>query len=185
MRLSFYLALTPFIISICNAQSLAETSSSNKTKSMSSSKAMKAPPQTKPFWNELKPEQQNALNPLQAEWAKISQNQKRKWLEVSKNFSKLTAEDQAKLHSRMSEWVMLSPQQRAQARLNFSATNTLSSEEKQKQWQAYQALSPEERKKLQNNAKANTPNSAALAHKAQTKILPVKKAAPKVDLKPE
>jgi hypothetical protein len=136
-------------------------------------KASKAAPTIHPLWTELKPEQQNALLPLQTEWPKISVTQKRKWIAVSKNFGKLKPEDQAKLHSRMREWVALTPTQRANARLTFSSAKTLSNEEKQKQWQAYQALSPEEKKKLQSKARANTPNSAALATKPQVKIVPL------------
>ncbi len=137
----------------------------------SPSKAVKLSKATKPLWSELKPAQQAALAPLQTEWLKMSEPQKRKWLEVSKNYSKLSTDDQAKLHTRMTDWVRLSPEQRAQARLNFSAAKTLSPEEKQKQWEAYQALSPYEKTQLQAKAKANTPNSAALAAKPQNKVL--------------
>lgn len=124
------------------------------------------------------PEQKLALTPLQAEWANISETQKRKWLEVSKNFDKLRPHERAKLHSRMKEWVTLSPEQRAQARLNFSTAKTLSPEEKQKQWKAYQALSPADKQKLAANAKDNTPNTAALANKPQNKTLPISKLQP-------
>jgi hypothetical protein len=52
----------------------------------------------------------------------------------------------------MNEWVALSPQQRAEARLNFAKTKELSKqltpEEKKAKWQTYQALSPEEKQKL-------------------------------------
>ncbi len=141
------------------------------------SKAVKPSKVTKPMWADLKPEQHVALAPLQTEWLKMSEPQKRKWLEVSKNYSKLSVDDQTKLHTRMTDWVHLSPEQRAQARLNFSVAKTLSPEEKQKQWEAYQALSPDEKTKLQAKAKANTPNSAALAAKPQNKVLPGKSSS--------
>jgi hypothetical protein len=140
--------------------------------------ATKNTPFTKPLWAEIKVDQQNALLPLQYEWTKLSEVQKRKWLEISKNFGKLQPEEQAKLHSRMKEWVALSPQQRAQARLNFSTAKTLAPEEKQKRWEAYQALSAEEKQKLQTNAKANTFNSAALANKPQNKAAANSKLQP-------
>lgn len=135
-----------------------------------------APKVTQPVWTDLQPEQQTALTPLQTEWSKLSEAQKRKWLELSKNFGKLQPDEQTKLHSRMKDWVALSPQQRAQARLNFSTAKTLTPAEKQKQWEAYQALTQAEKQKLA--AKANTPNSAALAHKPQNKTLPVSKLQP-------
>jgi Protein of unknown function (DUF3106) len=133
---------------------------------------------TKPVWSDIKPEQQAALLPLQSEWPRISENQKRKWLEISKNFSKLQLDEQNKLHSRMKDWVGLSSQERAQARLNFSTAKALTSEEKQKRWEAYQSLSPEEKQKLHSNAKASAPNSAALANKSQNKVTPSTKLQP-------
>ncbi len=142
--------------------------------STSHTKAVKPSKITKPLWGELKTEQQAALAPLQTEWLKMSEVQKRKWLEVSKNYSRLSAVDQSKLHTRMTDWVRLSPEERAMARLNFSAAKTLTPEEKQKKWEAYQALSVEEKAELQAKAKANTPNSAALAARPQNKVFPGK-----------
>ena len=103
-------------------------------------------------WRELTPFQQQALAPLASNWDTISEPQKRKWLEISKSYQSMTPEGRATLNSRMKEWVELSPHQRAQARLNFGKTKELSRqltpEEKRAQWQAYQALSPEEKQKL-------------------------------------
>ncbi len=103
---------------------------------------------TKPLWRELKSADQVALAPLAGSWDAISVAQKRKWLALSKNFPKMTPDDQAKLHSRMTAWVALSPQQRAEARLNFGKTQLLSPNDKKAKWEAYQALPPEEKKKL-------------------------------------
>ena len=64
--------------------------------------------------------QQQSLQPLAASWSALSEGQKRKWLEVSKSYPNLPAADQAVMHSRMVEWVAMSPQQRAAARLNFA-----------------------------------------------------------------
>ncbi len=100
-------------------------------------------------WNELTATQREALQPLAPEWDGMSPGQRRKWLALSKNFPSMPLDEQAKLFSRMTEWASLSAQQRTQARLNFAETNRLSSEEKRDKWQAYQALSPEERQKLE------------------------------------
>ena len=67
---------------------------------------------SKPNWAELTPLQQQSLKPLAAKWNGISEAQKRKWLEVSKSYPNLPASDQVVMHSRMNEWVALSPQQR-------------------------------------------------------------------------
>lgn len=102
--------------------------------------------------------------PLASSWNGISEAQKRKWLEVSKSYPSLSAADQAVMHSRMNEWVAMSPQQRAAARLNFAKTkelsNQLTPDEKKAKWETYQALSPEEKAKLAANA---TPKPAGAA----------------------
>jgi hypothetical protein len=150
---------------------------------------------SKPTWAELSPMQQRALAPLASSWnTTVSEPQKRKWLEISKNFPSLSPEGQANLHSRMNEWVTLSPQQRAQARLNFGKTKELSKqltpEEKKAKWETYQALSPEEKQKLAAKASPK-PAGAATAVKpvAPQKLAPVpphpvkasSKAAPKIN----
>ncbi len=124
---------------------------------------------TGPAWSQLTPPQQQALAPLASSWnTGMSEPQKRKWLEISKNYAALTPQAQATLNSRMNEWVTLSPQQRAQARLNFGKTLELSRqltpEEKKAKWEAYQALSPEEKQKLAATASPR-PSGAATAVK--------------------
>lgn len=99
-------------------------------------------------WQSLKGSQKKALAPLAPHWAQISHAQRNKWLAMSNNFYNLSNKEQAILHERMADWASLSPQQRAQARLNFNQTKTLGADAKKTQWEAYQALSPEDRKKL-------------------------------------
>jgi hypothetical protein len=99
-------------------------------------------------WKSLKAQQQKALAPLAPYWSQISASQKNKWLAMSNNFDNLSAKEQATLHERMADWAALSPQQRAQARLIFNETKSLGSDEKKTHWEAYQALSSEEKKKL-------------------------------------
>ncbi len=130
--------------------------------------AQPRPTTSRPVWAELTVQQQQALRPLAPGWDTISEPQKRKWLEISKNYPSLTPEGQLTLHSRMTEWVGMSPQQRAQARLNFAKTKELSKEltpdEKKAKWQSYQALSAEEKQKLAAMAPPK-PTGAATAVK--------------------
>jgi hypothetical protein len=132
---------------------------------------------SRPAWPELTPTQQQALAPLALSWNTLSEVQKRKWLEISRNYAALPPDDQATLHSRMNEWVTLSHQQRAQARLNFGKTKELSKEltpeEKKAKWQSYQALSAEEKQKLAAKASPK-PAGAATALKP---VAPQKLAA--------
>ena len=117
---------------------------------------------TKPLWSQLSTVQRAALAPLAAQWDGLSGSQKRKWIALSKNHHELTIAEQALLHARMNDWVKLSPQQRRTARLNFAETKRLSADEKQQKWEAYKALSPDARLKLNESAPA-LPSGAAVA----------------------
>lgn len=153
------------------AVSLLVFSSSGYSQAQKSSAHGSAPVSGKlvasgPTWSDLTPLQQQTLAPLASSWnTGMSEAQKRKWLEISRNYSALSPEGQATLNSRMNDWVSLSPQQRAQARLNFGKTKELSRqltpEEKKAKWDAYQALSPEEKQKLA--VKSPKPTGAATA----------------------
>jgi len=112
-------------------------------------------------WADLSPKQQQALQPLAGAWPTLSEAQKRKWIALSRNYQRMAPQDQARLHSRMTDWVALSPHQRTQARLNFAETKGLSADDKKAKWEAYQALSPEEKRKLAAGAPARTPPAAA------------------------
>ena len=106
----------------------------------------------RPMWVDLTQAQQEALEPLSSRWDSMSEAHKRKWIALSHNFKSLSSEEQEKLHSRMAEWVGLTVQERTQARLNFAQTQKLAPEEKRAQWEAYQALTDEERKELATQA---------------------------------
>lgn len=137
---------------------------------------------SRPLWNELTPAQQQALKPLEPSWNAISEGQKQEWLELSKNYSALLESDRATLHSRMTEWMALTPQQRAAARLNFGKTQELAREltaqEKKAKWEQYQALSPEEKQKLGSAANARPAGAAAAIKPVEPqKLAPVAPAA--------
>jgi len=132
------------------------------------------PSAAKGKWNELTLAQQQALEPLAPHWATLSEGQRNKWLAISRNFSTLPEYEKSTMHSRMAEWATLTPQQRIQARLNFGETNRLPQVEKKAQWQAYQSLSEDEKRKL-GAAQQSTTMGAAPAPKpaAQDKLLHV------------
>ena len=101
-----------------------------------------------PGWEQLDRSQKLALYPLAPRWAVLSEQQKRQWLAIAQGFSKLPETEQERLHNRMAQWASLSAQQRSQARLNYAATNRLAPDSKRAQWEAYQALSSEEKTRL-------------------------------------
>jgi hypothetical protein len=112
-------------------------------------------------WSALTPQQQQALAPLADIWNTLSRAHQRKWLALSKNFPRMDMQEQKILHSRMSEWARLSTRERAQARLNFGEVQQLSTADKKAMWEAYQALSAEEKSKLAAGAASRPPTTAA------------------------
>jgi hypothetical protein len=101
-----------------------------------------------PRWVDLSLNQQEALMPLYASWSSLSTRHKRKWIAVAENYFTLSSAEQSKLHSRMAEWATLSPAERDLARFNFVATKKIGSTDRASTWEAYKALSPEERQRL-------------------------------------
>ncbi|MEO6291231.1 MAG: DUF3106 domain-containing protein [Burkholderiaceae bacterium] len=117
--------------------------------------------------------QKVALAPLKDVWVRITPVKKQKWLDIAVGYHLLSADGQATLHFRMTEWAALTTKQREQARLNFAQTKKLTPDDKQTKWQAYQALSAEEKQKLASMSKASPPTGAAPALKpvAKDKLL--------------
>ncbi|CAN5501725.1 hypothetical protein BH11PSE7_BH11PSE7_05440 [soil metagenome] len=174
-RVLWVLAVASSGSAICIAQSANPAASAASRPSVatpvaSSPRPLASKPHTGPRapastgWTELTPPQQQALKPLQANWGSLSEGQKRKWLAVSQNYPKMAPSEQATLHSRMTEWAGLSARQRNEARLNFAEVKQHSPDEKKAKWEAYQALSADEKQKLAAGAKAK-PLGAAPAVK--------------------
>jgi len=106
-----------------------------------------------PAWESLTAAQKQALAPLQRDWPTIDLSRKEKWLEVAARFPAMPADERRLLQDRMAAWARLTPADRARARLQFQETRQLPAEEKQARWQAYQALSEDERQTLAQRAR--------------------------------
>jgi hypothetical protein len=137
-------------------------------------------PEAPPTWAELSAQQQQSLAPLAASWRTLRKSHKAKWLALSANYPTMPAGEQARLHSRMREWAALSPQQRTLARLNFAEAQRVAPDDKRAKWEAYQQLSPEEKRKLAAGAPAKPaapPTAMAVEPVPQQKLtrLPKKK----------
>lgn len=118
-----------------------------------------APAPASQAWQQLTPPQKQALAPLGAQWGALTAQQQSKWIAISQNFAQLPVAEQITMHARMADWVALSPQQRTLARLNFNKLQNLPKEDKKAKWEAYQALSPEEKRLL--SAGSATPIKSA------------------------
>jgi hypothetical protein len=130
--------------------------------------------EAQPIWTTLTPAQQAALSPLSGTWRSLGEAHKRKWIALSANFSSMPPAEQSRLHSRMTEWATLSPQQRTLARLNYAEAQKVAPTDKQAKWEAYQALPPEEKSKLAAGAAAKP---APPATAAAVKPVPQQKLA--------
>lgn len=131
------------------------TSAASNTPSMA--------PATRPAWGELTAGQRQALAPLYPHWDTLSENHKRKWIAISRNFDNWSSEEQSKMHGRMSAWAGLSTVERDQARLNYAEARKVNVDEKKARWEAYQALSDEQRDKLASSTAPKRPGVAAPA----------------------
>jgi hypothetical protein len=115
-------------------------------------------------WSALTPPQQIALAPLQSTWTSLPDASRRKWIALSQNFASMSPADRDKLQARMAEWAALKPSERQQARLNFADTKKTPPDQREAHWEAYQALSAEEKAALASKAPAK-PAGAAVAAK--------------------
>ncbi|MBT2325110.1 DUF3106 domain-containing protein [Variovorax paradoxus] len=133
---------------------------------------------SKPLWRDLSTRQQRALEPLAPHWDGLTEPHKRKWLALSRNYASLPPADQEILHSRMTEWASLSNQQRTQARLNFAEVKQVPVDERKAKWEAYQALSEEEKRKLAERASPRPGAAATIRPVPARKLVPLPAANP-------
>lgn len=114
-----------------------------------------------PNWGELTKAQQRVLQPLEKRWPFMGEVQKSRWIVLAGTFDTLPAQEQLKLRDRMESWASLSAQQRSQARLNYAITNRMAPKDKWAQWEAYQALSDEQKRALAAKGAAAKPVGGA------------------------
>jgi len=105
-----------------------------------------------PLWHNLTDVERRTLSPLASSWSSMGETRKRKWLKIADSMPSMDETERNKLHERMEEWAKLSRTEREQARLNFAQSKVAGKTERQANWEAYQALSPEERQKLAEKA---------------------------------
>lgn len=131
---------------------------------------------SKPLWTELSAIQKQALAPLSPEWDKMSELGKKKWLGIADRYATMKPDEQARLQERMRDWVKLTPEQRMSARENYAKSTQLKPEHKSAQWQQYQQLSEEEKKRLadENQKKKSVTNLPSESVKNPKILAPIK-----------
>ena len=114
------------------------------------------PPQ--PGWSLLSAQQKAILAPLAAEWDKLDNVRRKKWLGIAERYPGMKPEEQRRMQDRMREWANLTPEQRAKIRDSYKEFSQLPSEQKQtvkQKWEAYSSLPPEEQQRLRQEGKSS------------------------------
>lgn len=99
-------------------------------------------------WASLSRAQQAALQPLAGEWNKLDAPRKQKWLDIANRFASMKPDEQARVHERMRDWIKLTPEQRRTVRENYARAKKIDPGQKSAQWEQYQQLPEEQKKKL-------------------------------------
>ena len=141
-------------------------------------------PESGPKWSELSATQRNSLRPLERDWSTIDADRKEKWIEIAQRIPSMNATERERIQARMTEWARLSPNERGQARVGYQQAKQVAPKDRQAQWEAYQALTAEQKRQLQ--AKASPPAASATSRTAQrsdrlqrkSNIVPSSEAAP-------
>lgn len=108
-------------------------------------------------WAELRRDQQALLAPLAAEWSKLPEAQRARWVEIANRYQALPLQEQERLRARVAEWAAMSPAQRQAARLRFQQSRQHKDQDREAKWQAYQALPAEQREALADKASRKKP----------------------------
>lgn len=191
------LSLKPFLASACLALALGPIcygTSNAQTAGGSAGTQSKAStvPEKKPdgTWEGLKPSQQLILAPLESDWDYMPPDSRKKWIQVSNIYPKMSAQDQERLQSRMASWSNLSQKERRLARDNYLSSLKFPAEKKTEAWNAYQKLSDDQKKKLAQSEVKKKPTAANAPTLQQypikktptlTPITPVEPPAPSIN----
>lgn len=144
--------------------------------------ALAQAPAAGPNWAQLSPVQQSALAPLRNDWDRLDASRKQKWLEVASRFGQMSPKRQERVRERMTEWARLSPSQRSEARVNYQQSKQIAPQDRQARWEAYQALTPEERAALAARARPSGPAASQSNPSRALRRAPVDALAPKSNI---
>jgi hypothetical protein len=94
-------------------------------------------------------------------------------------FPAFSPDERGRVQARMTQWAQMTPHERGQARINFQEAKQVSPTNRQAQWAAYQALSPEQKRELAARA---VPPARPTAHPASPiQAIPMRPAGPEED----
>ncbi len=105
-----------------------------------------------PEWQALSGQQQRVLAPLASQWNAMDDTSRGKWAAVASRYDQLSPPEQQRFKERLAAWARMDPIRRGEARARYQQAQGLSTQERQRRWQAYQALPPQEREDLARQA---------------------------------
>lgn len=138
----------------CGGYATGQTKGSPASQAVTPSNSGQTP------WAALTPQQKRDLQPLKKEWQGLTADRQQKWLEVAARMPFMSDEERQRIRERMFEWARMSPSQRGQARLQFQEVRQWPSEDRQARWEAYLALTDDERTALAGQAQRASPSAA-------------------------
>ena len=109
-------------------------------------------------WSDLSTVQKEILATLEDDWGSLSVDQRVKWIQLANRYDNLSESEKERLKSRMADWAKLSITERRLARANYLKALSISNDRKLEAWEAYQQLTPEEKKLLTDEALAKSKN---------------------------
>lgn len=124
-----------------------------------------------PSWKELSAVQQEALSPLAGQWDTLDAPHRAKWLQISRKFDTMNPDEKTRIQERMRAWVALTPEQRRIARDIYARTKKLNTDQKSAQWEQYQKLPEEQKRRLAAEAAKTKVASLPPAH-SKPKVVP-------------
>jgi Protein of unknown function (DUF3106) len=168
VRLSFPAALAAlYMAGVVLAGSMGALASSAHAQPPAQARGAARPvPETKPRWNELSPAQREVLKPLERDWSGIDTDRKQKWLAIAGKYPSMSPPERARVQERMAAWSRLSPEERGVARQQFQAAKRVAPQDRPAQWEAYQALTPQEKRRLAEQARPPAASPAPAARPA-------------------
>lgn len=102
-------------------------------------------------WQQLTPDEQRILAPLKDDWPNIEPARRKKWLEITKRYNRMSQEQQDRLQTRMRQWAALSPAEREQVRERYKKLQDMPPERREeiiRKWQEYDSLTEQEKDTL-------------------------------------
>lgn len=127
-----------------------------------------------PAWKDLSVAHREALLPLASEWDKLDAAHRAKWLQIGQKFTSMNPEEKNRIQERMRAWIAMTPEQRRVARDTYVQTKKLNTDQKSLQWQQYQQLPEEQKKKLADEVAKNKVAALPPTHSKPRLVPPIK-----------